>query len=357
MQIQIRSIDAQVMGLQLSLNKLVSKDELAAVQHNADVRIGEVEQCLDATHQEMESRCQRMDESIHDLGEQVTSVERKQSAVVQQVPDARSDSQSVHQPVSLGVSNHIDMYHTPVGMGEFPRLVLHSNMRKVAEGPPISVSTHFTPISSILDLGSGLGAHIHSGMPSAAGDMSGGAFGSVSNGVYLQFQPTGAAPALGVAPSVSIPTANAPCSIAHTHSGILPTIQPGGIMAPSISSNTTCANSSDQSSRFNNSRNMSVRVKEPSVKMPSFDVETGNWTSLIQDFEDMVIEMNWEGIELNELKVCLEGKAKQVYRSFDDSTIVMLLLGISLLHFMVTLMKGVLLLLNYSISNKALTKI
>ena len=30
--------------------------------------------------------------------------------------------------------------------------------------------------------------------------------------------------------------------------------------------------------------------------------------------------MNWEGIELNKLKVCLEGKAKQVYRSFDDST-------------------------------------
>ena len=54
--------------------------------------------------------------------------------------------------------------------------------------------------------------------------------------------------------------------------------------------------------------------------MPSFDAETGNWTSDIQDFEDMVIEMNWEGIELNKLNVCLEGKAKQVYRSFDDST-------------------------------------
>ena len=272
MQIQIRSVDAQVKGLQLSLNKLASKDELAAGQHNADFRIGEVEQCLDATRQEMESRCQRMDESIHDLSERVTSVERKQSAAVQQVPDAPSDSRSVRQPVS----DHIDMYHTPVGMGEFPRPVLHSTMRRVAEGPPISVSTHFTPISSMLDLGSGLGAHIHSGMPAAAVDVSGGVFGSVSNGVYRPFLPTGAVPALGVAPSVSITTTNAPCSVAHTHSAVLPTIQPGGIMAPSVSSNTTRANSADQLSRLNNSRNASVRVKEPSVKMPSFDAETGN---------------------------------------------------------------------------------
>ena len=45
MQIQIWSVDAQVKSLQLSLNKLASKDELAAVAHNADVRIGEVKQC------------------------------------------------------------------------------------------------------------------------------------------------------------------------------------------------------------------------------------------------------------------------------------------------------------------------
>ena len=84
----------------------------------------------------------------------------------------------------------------------------------------------------------------------------------------------------------------------------------------------TRANSADQSSRFNNSQNTSVRVKELSVKMPSFDAEsstTCNWTSFIQAFEDMVIEMNWEGIEFNKLNICLEGKAKQVYRSFDDS--------------------------------------
>ena len=115
--------------------------------------------------------------------------------------------------VSLGVSDHIDMYHTPVGMGEFPRPVLQSTMRKVTGGPPISVSTHFTPISSMLDLGSGLGAHIHSATPAAAVDVSGGAFGSVSNGVYRSFLPAGVAPAPGVAPSVSIPTANAPSLI------------------------------------------------------------------------------------------------------------------------------------------------
>ena len=65
---------------------------------------------------------------------------------------------------------------------------------------------------------------------------------------------------------------------------------------------------------------------------------------------DMVIEMNWEGIELNKLKICLEGKAKQVYLSFGDSIkIVILLFRISLMHYMVTLMKGVLLLLSYFI--------
>ena len=145
MQLQIQSVDAQVKGLQLSLNKLATKDELAAVQNNADFRIGEVEQCLDATRQEMESRCQRMDESIHDLGDRVTSVERKQSAAVQQVTDARSDSRSVRQPVSLGVSDHIDMYHTPVGMGEFPRPVFAVNYEKSDWGTPyFSINTFYS---------------------------------------------------------------------------------------------------------------------------------------------------------------------------------------------------------------------
>ena len=172
----------------------------------------------------------------------------------------------------------------------------------------------------MLDLGSGLGTHMHSGTPTAAVEVSEDAFGSISKGVYRPFLPTGAAPARGVAPSVSIATVSVLCSVAPTHSAVLLTLQPGGIMAPSASSNTMPANSADESLRFNNSRNASVCVKEPSVKMPSFDARTGNWISFIQDFEDMVTEMNWEGIELSKLKVCLEGKAKQVYRSFDDST-------------------------------------
>ena len=154
----------------------------------------------------MRSRYVLIDESRHDLHEHVASVEQKQSAAVQQVPDSRSDRRSVCQPVSLGVSDHIDMYHTPVGMGEFPCPVLHSTTRKVSEGPPISVSTHFTPISSMLDLGSGLGTHMHSGTPAAVVDVGVGAFGFVSNRVYPPFLPTGAAPAMGVASSVSIAT-------------------------------------------------------------------------------------------------------------------------------------------------------
>ena len=117
------------------------------------------------------------------------SMEQKQPAAVLQVPDARSDNQSIRQPVSLGVSDNIDMHHTPVGMGEFPHPVLHSTRWKVSEGP-ISVSTHFTLISSMLDLGSGVGYHMHSGTPVATVDVGVGAFGSVS---------TGAAPAVGVA--------------------------------------------------------------------------------------------------------------------------------------------------------------
>ena len=240
MQIQIRSVDSQVKGLQVSLNKLASKEELAEVEHNADVCIGEVEQCLDATRQEMRSRYERLDESIHDLSAHVTSVEQKKSAAVQQVPDPWSDSRSVCQPVSLGVSDHIYMYHTPVGMGEFPRPVLHSTMRKVSEGPPISVSRHFTPISSMLYLGRRLGTHMHSGTPAAAVDLGGGAFGSVSNGVYRPLLPTGATLAVGITPSVSIATSSVPCFVA-----VLPTIQPGGIMAPSGSPNKTRANPAD----------------------------------------------------------------------------------------------------------------
>ena len=82
------------------------------------------------------------------------------------------------------------MYHIPVGIGEFLRPVLHSTMRKVVEGPPISVSIHFTPISSMLDLGRGWGTHMNSGTPAGAVDVSGGAFGS-QTGFTIRFYPLG----------------------------------------------------------------------------------------------------------------------------------------------------------------------
>ena len=68
MQAQIQNVDTQVKALQASLNKVASKEELAVVEHN--------------------------------------------------------------QFVSLDVSDNIDMYHTPMGMGKFPRPVLHSTMKK-----------------------------------------------------------------------------------------------------------------------------------------------------------------------------------------------------------------------------------
>ena len=96
-----------------------------------------------------------------------------------------------NQFVSLDVSAIIDTYHIPMGMGEFPHPVLHSTIQKVSEGPPTSVSTHFTPISSMLDLSIGMGNHVHSGTPAATVDMSVGAFVSVSSGVYRPFVLTG----------------------------------------------------------------------------------------------------------------------------------------------------------------------
>ena len=66
MQAQIQNADTQVKALQASLNKVASKEELAVVEHN--------------------------------------------------------------QFVSLDVSDNTDMYHTPVGMGEFPRPALYSTI-------------------------------------------------------------------------------------------------------------------------------------------------------------------------------------------------------------------------------------
>ena len=139
MQIQIQSVDAQVKGLQFSLNKLATKDELAAVQNNADFRIGEVEQCLE---QEMESRCQRMDESIHDLGDRVTSVERIQSAAVQQVTDARSDSPSACQSGCPWPHWHVPY---PCGYGRISASRFAVNYEKSDWGAPyFSINTFYS---------------------------------------------------------------------------------------------------------------------------------------------------------------------------------------------------------------------
>ena len=60
---------------------------------------------------------------------------------------------------------------------------------KWLRGPPFSVSTHFTPISSMLDLGSGWGTHVHSGTPAPAVEVSEDAFGSISKGCTFCFYP------------------------------------------------------------------------------------------------------------------------------------------------------------------------
>ena len=42
---QIQNVHAQVKVLKVSPNKVASREELAVVKHNAEVRISEVEQC------------------------------------------------------------------------------------------------------------------------------------------------------------------------------------------------------------------------------------------------------------------------------------------------------------------------
>ena len=199
MQAQIQNVDTQVKALQAALNKVASKEELAVVEHN--------------------------------------------------------------QFVSLDVSDNNDTYHTPVGMGEFPRPVLHSIMRKVSQKPPTSVSTYFTPISFLLDLSIGVGNHVHSGTPAATVDMGVGAFGSILNGVYRPFVPTGAVPAGEVTMSMSV------ASVFR----ILSLNQVGLRCHP-------------------------VRL-----------------------IRRLWIPPSRECIKLDKLKICLEGKTKQVYPSFDES--------------------------------------
>ena len=69
MHTQIRNVDAQVKGLQVSLNKVAFKEELAIVEHNSEVRIGEVGQRLDVMRREMHSKYVLIDKSIPDLRE------------------------------------------------------------------------------------------------------------------------------------------------------------------------------------------------------------------------------------------------------------------------------------------------
>ena len=96
---------------------------------------------------------------------------------------------SVHQSESLGVCDNIDTYHTHVGMDAFPQPVLHSTMRKVSEESAVSVSSYFPPISSMLDLGIGVGNYGQTGTPAATAGMGVGAFGSISNGFTVRLCP------------------------------------------------------------------------------------------------------------------------------------------------------------------------
>ena len=77
MQTQVRNVDVQVKGLQVSPNELAFKEELAVVEYNSEVCVGVVEQCLNVMCQEMHSMCGLIDQSIHDLHERVDSMKQK----------------------------------------------------------------------------------------------------------------------------------------------------------------------------------------------------------------------------------------------------------------------------------------
>ena len=62
-----------------------------------------------------------------------------------------------------------------------------------------------------------------------------------------------------------------------------------------------------------------MRVNELSVKMPTFDPQSNNWTTFIQDFEDLVNEMGWQGQEITKLKFCFLGDFKEIFRSLPTS--------------------------------------
>ena len=68
-------------------------------------------------------------------------------------------------------------------------------------------------------------------------------------------------------------------------------------------------------SQLGTTRNSSSRVKEPSWLMPTFDHKTTKWTTFIQDFEDLVVEMGWHGQEISKLKLCFSGTVKEFFRA------------------------------------------
>ena len=68
-------------------------------------------------------------------------------------------------------------------------------------------------------------------------------------------------------------------------------------------------------SQLGTTRNSSSRVKEPYRLMPTFDPKTTNWTTFIQDFEDLVVEMGWHGQEISKLKLCFSWTVKEFFRA------------------------------------------
>ena len=52
------------------------------------------------------------------------------------------------------------------------------------------------------------------------------------------------------------------------------------------------------------------KFKEPSRLMPTFDPKTTNWTTFMQDFKDLVLEMGWHGQEISKLKLCFSRTMK-----------------------------------------------
>ena len=75
------------------------------------------------------------------------------------------------------------------------------------------------------------------------------------------------------------------------------------------------SNGTGDFSQLGTTRNSSSRVKEPSRLMPTFDPKTTNWTTFIQDFEDLVVEMGWHGQVISNLKLCFSGTVKEFFRA------------------------------------------